>query len=264
MLDVVFVDVDGTLVGTADVVSPAVWSAAERARAAGIRLVLCSGRPAFGKARAYAERLQPAGWHVFQNGASVVHVGTGESRSLGLPSGATERLMSRADETGRILELYTDGDYAVERDTDRARRHADLLGVPFTPRPFASLRGGLVRAQWLIARGEMDAVAAEPHPGLYYAPSVSPVMPDSAFVNITAEGVDKGLAVRTVMEAYGVSAERAMMVGDGANDVSALHAVGHAVAMGNAEPEALAASTRTVAHVDDDGLVEALTLAMEL
>ena len=50
------------------------WEAAARARARGIRLALCTGRPAFGLARGFAERLDGGGWHVFQNGASVVRL----------------------------------------------------------------------------------------------------------------------------------------------------------------------------------------------
>ena len=80
MLPLIFIDVDGTLVGTENRVLPEVWAAAARARAAGVKLVLCSGRPEFGRARAYAERLDAEGWHVFQNGSSVVNLASGASR----------------------------------------------------------------------------------------------------------------------------------------------------------------------------------------
>jgi hydroxymethylpyrimidine pyrophosphatase-like HAD family hydrolase len=53
-----------------------------------------------------------------------------------------------------------------------------------------------------------------------------------------------------------------MMVGDGANDVSALRAVGFAVAMGNAEHEARDAAAHHVGHVDALGLLEAFALAL--
>jgi hydroxymethylpyrimidine pyrophosphatase-like HAD family hydrolase len=51
-------------------------------------------------------------------------------------------------------------------------------------------------------------------------------------------------------------------VGDGPNDASAMRIVGHAVAMGNAEPEAMDVSRHTVGHVDDAGLAEAIDLAV--
>jgi hydroxymethylpyrimidine pyrophosphatase-like HAD family hydrolase len=118
-----------------------------------------------------------------------------------------------------------------------------------------------VRAQWLVAHDDAAAVLAEPHPGLTYAASVSPVMPDTAFVNITAAGVDKGTAVRAVAKAYGVPLDRVMFVGDGQNDAAAMQIVGLPVAMGNAEPEARAVARRIVGHVDALGLLEAFALA---
>jgi Cof subfamily protein (haloacid dehalogenase superfamily) len=264
MVSLVCIDVDGTLVGASGVVPLEVWAAAERARARGIRLAVCSGRPAFGLAREYAELLDGRGWHVFQNGASVMHAASGESRSRDLPPDALAWLVGRAGETGRILELYTDAEYAVESGADRARRHAGLLGVPFRPRAFGSLRGPAVRAQWLLPRAEADAVLAEPHPELNLALSHSPVMPDTAFVNVTPRGVDKASAVGMLAEVYGVPLEGVMMVGDGFNDVPAMRVVGHPVAMGNAEPEVQMEARHVVGHVDGGGLVEALELAVRL
>jgi Cof subfamily protein (haloacid dehalogenase superfamily) len=264
MIDLVCVDVDGTLVGSSGDVLPAVWKAVDRARAAGKRLAICSGRPAFGLTRTLAERLDPEGWHVFQNGASIVHLPDGEARSGCLPHEAVDALVARARETGRILELYGDFDYAVERADERAVRHAGLLGVPFRARDLRSLEGPVVRAQWLLSHAEEPAVLAEPHEGLALSPSTSPVMPDTAFISITAPGLGKAAAVRTVAAEYGVPLERVMMVGDGANDVEVMGIVGHPVAMGNAEPQVLALARHHVPHVDRGGLVQALDLAARL
>ena len=55
------------IVGASGIVHPKVWAAVERAQEAGIRLALCSGRAAFGVALEYARRLDPSGWHMFQN-----------------------------------------------------------------------------------------------------------------------------------------------------------------------------------------------------
>jgi Cof subfamily protein (haloacid dehalogenase superfamily) len=265
MLELVCIDVDGTLIGSSGTVAEEVWEAAGRARAAGMRLALCSGRPAFGVTRELAARLDPGGWHVFQNGASVVALAGGESRSAPLPTGIVEELVARSRATGRVLELYTDGDYATERDVPRTREHAALLGVPFAPRPLDALPPGrIVRAQWLLPEDEVAGVLREPHGDLTLAPSTAPAMPDTVFVNMTARGVDKGSAVRAVARALGVALGRVMFVGDGGNDVPALRVVGFPVAMGNAEPAARAAARHHVGHVDAGGLLEALALALRL
>jgi Cof subfamily protein (haloacid dehalogenase superfamily) len=264
MIDLICIDVDGTLVGSSGEVPAATWEAAARTRATGVRLAICSGRPAFGLTRGFAERLDDDGWHVFQNGASVVHLPDGTTRSHGLPPEAVSSLVVRARETGRALELYGDSEYVVGVDSARTRQHARLLGMPFSRSDLLSLPGPVVRGQWLVSHAVAEVVMAEPHDGLNLSHSLSPLMADTSFINITSAGVDKALAVRAVAAEYGIPLERVMMVGDGANDVTAMRAVGFAVAMGNAEAAAKAAARYEVSHVDDGGLVEALALALTL
>ena len=264
MIRLICVDIDGTLIGRSGDVAPAIWPAAAVVRNAGIRIALCSGRPSFGKARAIAEQLDADGWHIFQNGASVVHFPSGETRSHPFADAAVAGLIARSRETGRVLELYTASDYAVERDVDRARRHAELLGVPFRPRDLLSLQGSIIRAQWLLALEDADRLLAEPPDGLAISVSLSPVMPDSAFANVTPPGIDKGSAVRRLAEVYGLPLEQVMMVGDSANDLPALRIVGAAVAMGNGEPAVRAVAGHVVSDVEHDGVVDAFRLAAAL
>jgi Cof subfamily protein (haloacid dehalogenase superfamily) len=264
MIDLICIDVDGTLVGSSGEVADDTWTALARTRARGVRLAICSGRPAFGKTRGYAERLDADGWHVFQNGASVVHLPGGNTRSRPLAPEAVRALVTRAREMRRILELYGDAQCAVEMDEPRARRHAALLGIPFVLRDLLTLDFSVVRAQWLLPHDEVPAVMAEPHDGLTLSHSLSPVMPETSFLNVTPAGVDKGEAVRAVAEEYGIPLGRVMMVGDGANDVPVLRIVGAAVAMGNAEPAARDAARHHVGDVDAGGLAEALDLALRL
>ena len=264
MIGLICIDVDGTLVGSSGEVAGASWTMLARIRARGVRLAICSGRPAFGKTRGYAERLDPDGWHVFQNGASVVHLPGGNTRSRPLATAIVRALVDRSRETGRPLELYGDAEHAVEMDVPRAREHASLLGIPFVLRDLLAFDAPVVRAQWLLSHDEVDAVCAEPHDGLTLSHSLSPVMPDTSFLNVTPAGVDKGEAVRAVAREYGIPLERVMMVGDGANDVPAMRLVGAPVAMGNAEPAAAAAARYRVGDVDAGGLVDALELALTL
>jgi Cof subfamily protein (haloacid dehalogenase superfamily) len=263
MIRLVCIDVDGTLVGSAGAVPPKVWEAADRLRARGVRLALCSGRPAFGVTHEYARRLDPGGWHIFQNGASVLHLSSGESRSAPLAPTTVALLVERARRTDRILELYADAEYAVESRAEVARVHATLLGVPFNPRPFDSLAGAALRALWLVEHEDAAETLRDPHPGLEVSPSLAPGMPGTTFVNLTLAGVDKASGVRAIARAYGIELQEVMFVGDGRNDVTAMHEVGVPVAMGNAEEEARDAARIHVGHVDDGGLAEALALAAE-
>lgn len=256
------IDVDGTLIGASGVVDARIWRAAERATAAGIHLALCSGRPAFGLAQEFAHRLDPDGWHLFQNGASIVHARTGESRSTPLPAGIVQRLVREARSGGRVVEFYGDTDYVVERDTSWSREHAALLGVPFRVRPLESLDQPVVRAQWLLGVEDAAAALAAADPEVDTAQSVSPQMPDARFIGITAQGVNKGSALRGIATSLGIALEEVMYVGDSGNDLSALRVVGHPVAMGNAEPEVRAVASHVVRDVEHAGLAEALELAV--
>jgi len=255
-------DVDGTLLGAAGAVRDGVWDALARARDAGVQLAICSGRPGFGVTRDLALRVDAAGWHCFQNGASVLHLGSGGSQSSALAPETVSMLVARARACDRPLELYSDDEYVTESVSEIARVHASLLGLAFAPRAFESLPPPVVRAQWLLAHDELAAVLAEPHPGLEVSPSLGPALPDHVFVNLTRTGVDKGSAVQAIATAYGVALENVMYVGDGLNDTPALRLVGWPVAMGNAEPPALALARHVVGNVEDDGVVQAVAMAL--
>jgi Cof subfamily protein (haloacid dehalogenase superfamily) len=262
MIRLVGIDVDGTLVGSTGIVDPRVWKAAGSARAAEVHLVLCSGRPAFGLALQYARKLEAGGWHVFQNGASILDLHNGQTQSIPLPLECVQMLIAQARRTGEALELYSDSEYVTENASARSQAHAKILGVPFTARPYESLNGRVVRAQWLLSAEQACRTISSPHPGLEVAQSTSPLMPETRFVGLTREGVSKGSALRTIAMEYGIDLANVMYVGDAGNDLAALKVVGYPVAMGNADPEVLQAARCVVGHVDSGGLAEAIQLAL--
>jgi Cof subfamily protein (haloacid dehalogenase superfamily) len=261
LIRLIGIDVDGTLVGSSGIVPQAVWDAAQAARRAGVRLVLCSGRPAFGVALDYARRLDAEGWHVFQNGASVVHLSSGESRSIALDAAFVSKMIRRARETRELLEIYSDSQYVTESEADWARIHAEMLGVPFKPAPYESLNAPVVRAQWVLTEDAAEKFMQSPPSEVEIAISTSPLLAGAQFVGLTHKGVSKGAAMRTIAAEYSIDLQQVMYVGDADNDLSALRVVGFPVAMGNGSPAVRAAAKRTVGHVDDGGLVQAIALA---
>lgn len=270
-IELICLDVDGTLIGTDCQVHPKVWAAAERVRQSGVTLAICTGRPAMAQTRELALQLDPKGWHIFQGGASVMALHSGQSLSQALPDVQLQRLKDIQAERGWVLELYSDRDYVCPQPLDGsdtahlAKAHAELLGLDYAPREYASLDGEVVRAQWVVRSADMEAVMATANDQLNYASATSPSVPDAHFVSVTAAGVDKCSAIRYLAEEHlKCGLERTMMVGDGLNDISALKMVGYPVAMANAEPELKAVAKYSAGHADRGGVTEALQLALQL
>lgn len=270
-IKLVCLDVDGTLVGQDLQVHPRVWAATQPLRQAGVHLAICTGRPGLGLTRDLAVKLSPEGWHIFQGGASLLNLGGAESRSHPLSAAALQALKTKQSTTGWVLELYSDQDYVCNQALDgtpaarMALAHAKLLGLDYQPRSLDSLQGQLVRAQWVVSDKQIESVLAQTVSDLNYAPATSPSVPGVHFVSVTAPGVDKCSAIRSLAEEIiGCSLAQTMMVGDGLNDISALQMVGYPVAMANGHPDLIAISAYQVGHVDQGGAADALKLAYEI
>ncbi|GAA6762275.1 MULTISPECIES: HAD family hydrolase [Thermus] len=266
MVRLVFVDVDGTLVGK-EGVPPCVWPAVEAAKARGLRLALLTGRPGRGEALRLARRLDPEGLHVFESGAVVLSLSQDphepQARPFfvaALPEEAAKKAVRLARRLSLPLEGYTaDGGFFVEGDSPLLEAHQRLLGVEAEGADLLGLTSPLVRLQVLAGPEAplgafLDALPEE----LSAHVAESPKMPGVRFVSLTRRGVGKLLGARLVAEAYGLDLLACAMVGDGENDLEVLQAVGLGIAMGNAPLSVKQAAKRVVAPVDACGLAEAL------
>ncbi len=266
MVRLVFVDVDGTLVGK-EGVPECVWPAVEALRAKGIRLSLITGRPGQGHALAYARKLDPMGLHVFESGAVVLALSrdphSPPAHSLlveALPQEAAREAIRLARRLGLPLEGYTaEGGFYVEGESPLFLAHQELLGLRAEGADLLHLPSPLVRLQVLAGpEAPLGAFLDRLPPGLSPHMAESPKMPGVRFVSLTKKGVSKLSAARFVAEAYGLGLEACAMVGDGENDLELLRAVGLGVAMGNAPESVRKAAQRVVAPVEACGLAEAL------
>jgi len=265
VLPLICVDVDGTLVGSSHVPTDAVWAAAAAATERGQHLALSTARGAFGPTLGYAKRLDPDGWHIFHNGGALVHAGSGEIRGTAIGVDVVESAVEIAERQGWLIEFYSADDYTVDTDSQVARDHADLMGVPFVVRNRKSLSSEIVRIQFVVPSEIAPRVGVEMN-GLdaFVVGATSPVQPGVTFVSCTKPGVSKGVAISRIAAEMDISTADVMMVGDGENDVEAIGSVGHGVAMANAVPAAKQAAAHHVGHVDDDGFVQALELSTTL
>jgi len=260
--------VDGTLVGASGTVTEEVWAAVDRALDRGQHLALTTARGAFASSWEMAERLDPSGWHVFHAGGATVHTGTHEARGHSLTAEQVTQAIDIAAENEWTLELYSADAYAVEDNNEAAVAHAALMGLPYEQKSlaeFAAANELIVRVQFVVTEAEIAAVTEAVKPlELSVTSATSPIMPGTAFVSATQTNVTKATGIEAICGELGLTIDQVMMIGDGLNDLPAMEAVGHSVAMGNAAPEVAAVARYHVADVDNDGVAEALDRSAEI
>lgn len=267
MLQIICLDVDGTLLGSDNALHPRVRSALIVAREKGILPLLCTGRASFGRAFDLAAELASGGWHIFQSGAAIVRPADGALLSNGLQTADVVALTEAADQHGLLLELYSERRFVVNKTHHWAGEHAEMLGVA-TPRtdmaPFLDGTEAALRAQWLVNDEQLPLLRDITPAHLELHAARSPRMRKTHFVSVTPRGVGKAAAIRTVAQKMKVPIEKVMMVGDGDNDIGAFGAAGVAVAMENGTTAAKNAAAHIVGHVDELGLLAAIELATTL
>lgn len=268
MIPLVVLDIDGTLIGASKQVEPCVWEAAERARKAGVRLAVSTGRPGFGIAREVAERLDPTAPHIFQNGAHATFLNGSTVHVSGLREKNAMKLVDMAREWSVPLELYTPDALYVERKTDVSEAHAKMLGTKSLVRDLAEVveTEPVIRAQWLATGEDMPVIEANALPGTTMNWAVSPALSGVYFVSVTREGTDKGAALAKVAAQLGADLQDVMVVGDSPGDLPMLERVGHPRVMASGDAGMVAAYTgeRSVPGVDECGAAIAIDQAVEL
>lgn len=77
---------------------------------------------------------------------------------------------------------------------------------------------------------------------------------DTVLVEVYPRGVSKGKAIAQLAASFGIDQADVIAIGDGINDVEMLEYAGLGVAMGNACPEAKQVANRVTARQEEDGV----------
>lgn len=264
MIGLILIDVDGTLTGTGGAIDPAVWPALERARALGVHAAVCTGRPGFALALDYARRVQPDGYHIFQNGAAVQKTDGSLGLVSTLPLDAFRGMVEAARREATPLEVYTPAAVYLERTSELTERHARLIGLEPVVGDLPSADEPVVRVQWVVPDAELprfQAITAG-FPDLELNTATQHDMPGVTFASVTRRGTSKVSAAGWLARHHGLVLEQVAMVGDGDGDLDTVREVGLGIAMGNATDRVKAVARSVVGHVDEGGLAQAIELAL--
>jgi Cof subfamily protein (haloacid dehalogenase superfamily) len=247
-------DMDGTLLGPDGTVSPRTMRALARLRAAGVAVVLVTGRPP----RWVRGVLDDDAVHelvICTNGAVVYD-------PLADRIVAHEPLDSEvaASMVERLRQLAPGVVFAVESGTGFRREPGYRARAAFDPVNLGDameLVGDPV-SKLLVRHPELpferlyelavevagtDAVATFSNPDL---------------VEVSAAGVTKASALARLCAQLGIGPDEVVAIGDMPNDLPMLAWAGYAVAVANAHPEVLEAADEVTAANADDGVAQVL------
>ena len=276
-------DVDGTVTNSRHEISQATCDAVARIRAAGIRVVLATGRR-YRDTLPVAARLGIEDPLITASGALVKR--TSDHATLARAEfgpGVLQGVVACIVEAGHEPVLYSDS-YADGFDF-----HCRSLTVGPTPAGDAE-RGIQGLAEYLERNRDLARVAADLHrqppPGVFAGFAMGPhramldledslhagfpgqlslhTIRSPRYLNWMCEiapmGVTKWSGVLSLAREWDIEPAEICAVGDDVNDLPMIRAAGLGIAMGNAQPEVLAAADRIVGRQDNDGLVDVADL----
>jgi len=253
------IDLDGTLVEPRRPVRPAVVAAVKRATAAGVKIVLVTGRMVAG-AKPFAEMLELGGALVCYQGAVIADARTGRfEREVPLANALALRAYDVAKTHGLHVQFYRDDRFYVEENNAYAQLYTRTSGVepvvvPSLPTEFAGRDSTKVNV--VTDPERTPEVLALMQAALGDEAYVTRSNPE--FVEVLDRRVDKGVALRLVADREGIAIDRVAAIGDSYNDLPLLRAAGFAIAMGSAPEELKREAHAVVADVEHDGVAEAI------
>ena len=257
-------DVDGTLLGPDERVTPRTRDAVAAAVAGGAHFVLATGRPPRW-IPPVAEDLGFGPMAVCANGAVIYDAAT--DRVISARTLSVDALTELAEVAARVVPGVG---LAAERIGRSAHDSAtpQFVSAPGYEHAWLNPDNTEVSQEDLLSAPAVKLLVRKPgmpsaelaaalnrHVGMLGDITYST---NDGLVEISAIGISKAVGVEEVARPLEISAEDVVAFGDMPNDVPMLRWAGHGVAMGNAHPEAIAAANEVTARNDEDGLARVL------
>jgi Cof subfamily protein (haloacid dehalogenase superfamily) len=244
----VVLDVDGTIAGTDNLVSPRTRTVMREIEEQGVPVVVATGRTR-GSVLDILEQTGLRTPGISCNGAIVTDPVSGRDlRKQTMDPADVAAMVQVHEETGAAITWWTADEVFATSDAFRQV----LLGfgapsVTLTPPP-ARMPDDIVKTMAFGTPEEMDAAA----------PTIRRLTPRATrsmdhIWELSDERATKWSGIAQVFELLGIDATGAVGLGDGENDVVWMQRIGTPVAMGNARPEAIAAARFVAGDFAEEG-----------
>ncbi|MDT5202067.1 MAG: hypothetical protein QOH34_3589 [Mycobacterium sp.] len=257
-------DVDGTLVGDDEKITPRTRKAVQAAVEAGPQFVLATGRPPRW-IPPVVEELGFAPMAVCANGAVIYDPATDRvlsARTLSVAALAelaeiATRVIPGAglavERVGRSAHDAATPQFVSSPGYEHAWLNPDNTEVSIEDLLSAPAIKLLVRKAG--ARSADLAAELAKHVGIEGDITYST---NNGLIEIVPVGITKATGIAEVARPQGITDDQVIAFGDMPNDVPMLLSAGHGVAMGNAHPDAIAAADEVTTPNTDDGVARVL------
>jgi len=265
VIQLVFFDVDGTLLGRDGHYSQALKNQIQRIQKQGVRTAIASGRPPFACEFLFRE-LNLTATGVFFTGALIYD--PEQQKTLfeaSIDKALLSRLLKDISAASIYCELYTDRAHFVAETSELSQSHGAHLRASANTAELASFtdKSAAATLKLLIGVDErerpdaLQALAAR-FPQCHFAYARFPAWPNWLFASVIASGADKTKAFERLLAHHQVSAEQVMAFGDAGSDKTFLQLAGKGIAMGNADEDVKAVADEVTLPVWEDGIAHSL------
>jgi Cof subfamily protein (haloacid dehalogenase superfamily) len=246
------------------VLRPRTRAAIARARAAGVHVIVVTGRM-FRSVRPYLDEAGLDEPVVCYQGAVVADPRTGEFlRHVPIPRAAALEAIDAVVDAGFHVNCYVDDSLYVAEVTPEARSYSGFQGLDL--HEVGDLHAWLHDDPTkLVAVGDpraLDALEDVLKPRFAGKLFVSKSLPH--FLEFAHPDVNKGSGLQFVADLLGFTAEETVACGDGENDRELLDWAGYAVAVANAHEDILARADLVVPDVEEEGVATLLDAYLDL
>ncbi len=257
-IDLVALDLDGTVVSPDLQVSPGVLATLARARRSGVATTIVTGRM-YRAALPFAQLLQLEGPIICYQGAGIFDTATGAIlRHTPLAGAIALEVVAYAKARGLHVQLYADDTFFVEKISEFSALYAYVSGIHPELVPSLELRFAHEDStKVVLVVDAKNAAQVSDELTSLLGPRAYVTRSNPEFVEVLAPGIDKGEALQFVARHLGIALGATMGVGDSWNDIPLLQGAAFGVAMGSAPPAARASADAVVADVVHDGVCEA-------
>ena len=239
MYKLVAIDIDGTLMNDRKEITKEVNDAIQAAKAKGVRVVICTGRPIVG-VQSIIEELKlndEDDFVITFNGALVQNTHTKEVESqITLTYENLKELYELSLEIHSPLQFFdTENLYTPNRKISIYTVHeAHINQVPINYLPIDEVSKDMLipKVMFIDEPERLNTIIANIPESFWEKYTFVKSTP--FFLEILDPSVSKGNAVKLLAEKLGIKREEVICIGDGENDLSMIEYAGCGVAMDNA------------------------------